>query len=247
MGHGASISNSVGYLTSNYATVNRVNLECSLCLNVFVDPRILPCGHTFCLQCIVRQNTCSSSETCFSCAMCRQVYTVPNGDVSKLSKNHSLAQMIPDTRPETSTSAAAKDSKFLCKTHTDQKLIVYCEECRMFICTLCSLFLHSGHTCIETTHADCEFKKVINDAAKKCQAIIATHRQQISKFERKLYVEKSNLDKVERQLAQYELLVSPSVSFIEREVAARNIQYDDAYDYGDDHNESDYDEGGGGG
>lgn len=160
MSHAVSSRNSDRSITPNHASTNRIS---SLCLNVFVDPRILPCGRRFCLQCIVKQNTCSSSETCFSCAMCRQAYTVPNGDASKLSKNYALALMLSETRPETSASAAAKDPKFLCKM---QMVIVYCEVCKMFICTLCSLFLHSEHTRIETTHADCEFKEEIRRSAK---------------------------------------------------------------------------------
>ena len=28
------------------------SIECNICLQVCLDPRILPCGHTFCLSCL---------------------------------------------------------------------------------------------------------------------------------------------------------------------------------------------------
>jgi len=53
------------------ATANELDetLECSICKEVLKDPRILPCEHTFCLECIkkwsVRQLTCPVCRTRF--------------------------------------------------------------------------------------------------------------------------------------------------------------------------------------
>lgn len=30
-----------------------LSLECPICYSTLVDPRILPCAHTFCINCIV--------------------------------------------------------------------------------------------------------------------------------------------------------------------------------------------------
>ena len=43
-------------------------LECGICLEVYKDPRMLPCGHTFCVTCIrsSRQDTCALCKRQFA-------------------------------------------------------------------------------------------------------------------------------------------------------------------------------------
>jgi ribosomal protein S27E len=94
---------------------------------------MLPCGHTFCLQCILAQVAISSTkQSNVSCSLCRQIYTLPEGDAGKLPKNYSLAAVTSEAEQDTSSStlAAAVDAKFLCKTHIDQKIVVYCKDCK---------------------------------------------------------------------------------------------------------------------
>ncbi|XP_051538457.1 zinc-binding protein A33-like [Myxocyprinus asiaticus] len=42
--------------------------QCSVCLDVFTHPVSLPCGHTFCLSCILAQWTASGSSHCPKCS-----------------------------------------------------------------------------------------------------------------------------------------------------------------------------------
>lgn len=56
--------------------------ECNLCLEGFKSPRILPCFHTFCLQCL-NQLTGFSSMSYFACPTCRANIQVPFGGVEK--------------------------------------------------------------------------------------------------------------------------------------------------------------------
>jgi tripartite motif-containing protein 2/3 len=220
---GQVVSPRSSVVISNQA-INAARIECSLCLHVFEDPRILPCGHTFCLQCIVRQVASNSDTASFLCSLCRQVCTLSDGDAGKLPKNYSLAAVLTEpvhcTSTTSTTSAAAVDPKLMCKTHIDQKIAAYCQTCGVLICAMCGLFSHHTHTCITTENADCEFKQKINAAARKCQKTIASHRQKISNCERELREEKSKLEKEELQLARFQSLVSTKSSFIEREAAS---------------------------
>lgn len=101
--------------------------------------------------------------------------------------------------------AAAGDAKFMCKTHTDRKIAVYCRDCRVLTCTVCGLTSHSKHACIEVNDADKELKKKINTAAEKCKITIATH------YEEKLLQEQAQLATDKFQLAHYEGLLDDSV------------------------------------
>ena len=65
-------------------------MECGLCLGVYQDPRILPCGHTFCLRCLQKQHETSISDrSTFNtkCAICRVPWAVPDQGVTSLPKN----------------------------------------------------------------------------------------------------------------------------------------------------------------
>ncbi|XP_041373158.1 uncharacterized protein LOC121386345 [Gigantopelta aegis] len=48
-------------------------ISCSLCLDIFTDPRVLPCGHTFCLICLQNHIDANSTDDTFMCPNCRHV------------------------------------------------------------------------------------------------------------------------------------------------------------------------------
>ena len=52
-------------------------IKCAICLKDFKDPRILPCSHTFCLECI--QQTAASNGGRFEC---------PLRDEAKIEQDH---------------------------------------------------------------------------------------------------------------------------------------------------------------
>ncbi|KAF7707949.1 hypothetical protein HF521_017006 [Silurus meridionalis] len=51
------------------------DLECAVCFsqfsNVFNTPKVLQCGHTFCLECLARINIKSSQPDSLQCPLCR--------------------------------------------------------------------------------------------------------------------------------------------------------------------------------
>jgi hypothetical protein len=163
------------------------------------------------------------------CSMCRQVCTLPEGGVMLLNY------------PELFISSGAISSyeryiiicvrccccvnvKLLCKKHTDQKIAVYCRDCKVLTCAVCGLVSHSQHTCIEVDDADKEFKKKINATAEKCKKTIATRSRMITDYEEKLRQEQAQLAADKLQLAHYEGLLDGSVSsVIEREAAVKTL------------------------
>jgi hypothetical protein len=71
-------------------------LECSVCYHMFKDPRILPCGHTFCLKCLQDIVTAAASKTdkTPSCPTCRAAFQVSSQNLQDLPKNFTVAQLI---------------------------------------------------------------------------------------------------------------------------------------------------------
>ncbi|ESO96930.1 hypothetical protein LOTGIDRAFT_115231, partial [Lottia gigantea] len=53
------------------------NLECSICCETFKTPKVLICGHTFCLDCLERY--IGNRTTKFKCPVCGKVVRIPKG------------------------------------------------------------------------------------------------------------------------------------------------------------------------
>ena len=107
--------------TKIHLVVNSL-LECSVCLQVFQDPRNLPCGHTFCLQCIQKISD-------HSCSLCKREWSLPSNGWQGLPKNFIVENCITSL-PSISHCAVAGNSshgavKFLCIDCWDP----LCDEC----------------------------------------------------------------------------------------------------------------------
>ena len=72
--------------------------SCAVCMEHLQDdnPRYLSCHHSFCQQCL-QQLTRNGHVFC---PTCRAVTAVPNNDVTKLTMNFQLVQMIEDLKQE---------------------------------------------------------------------------------------------------------------------------------------------------
>ena len=196
-------------------------MECSLCLEKFQDPRNLPCGHTFCDQCL-QKLVKSSGRKDFECSLCRKIWQIPQGGLNALPKNY-VAEGFKNVLPSNtvcilanagnlheeaeyfcvdcwdamcaSCSKAHTQTKFTsnhtlklmkevtrndveqhrkqmatkCANHSNQDVVVYCNNCKEIACTICCVTKHSKHDCIELSKADSEFIKEINDVLIKGQ------------------------------------------------------------------------------
>ena len=80
-------------------------LSCPLCLNRFVDPRILPCLHTFCLKCLEEElKDCTGGplphgpgpgmKVTLRCPTCQQKFPLNSGGVESLPTNFFINNII---------------------------------------------------------------------------------------------------------------------------------------------------------
>ena len=67
--------------------------ECCICLKTFTDPRMLPCIHTFCFQCLKdladKSNKKPGEE--IRCPVCRKEFRIPRDGVHGIQKNFFMA------------------------------------------------------------------------------------------------------------------------------------------------------------
>ncbi|XP_061573365.1 E3 ubiquitin-protein ligase RNF183 [Cololabis saira] len=77
-----------------------VETECAVCFssydNVFKTPKLLACGHTFCLECLARINVGSAQLTALSCPLCREPTRLAHGrDLPRLGTNQDIITRLP--------------------------------------------------------------------------------------------------------------------------------------------------------
>jgi len=70
--------------------------ECPICMNVFTDPRVLPCIHTFCLDCLKRiSGTVQKGPgDKLPCPLCRKEFLIPADGINGVPKNFFLENLL---------------------------------------------------------------------------------------------------------------------------------------------------------
>ena len=102
-------------------------LECCICLDAYQDPRILPCGHTFCLKCIQR----NASEVC---SYCKTNFSLPATGFQGLPTNFVVESFITSL-PSVSQCALSRGDKH-------GPVEYFCIDCWDPLCATCC----EGHT-----------------------------------------------------------------------------------------------------
>jgi len=106
--------------------------ECPICKEVYTDPRVLPCGHTFCRQCIgaFREQQQQQQQQQLACLLCRKVFRLPANGVGDLPKNFAVLDILQSKELPSGCEACSGD---VVKAATS----VYCVECEQKLCRDC--------------------------------------------------------------------------------------------------------------
>ena len=62
---------------------------CNICSRLMADPRMLPCGHSFCLKCLVSSSVLKGS----SCPTCQIEFKIPDGGLMYLKRNEFIDKL----------------------------------------------------------------------------------------------------------------------------------------------------------
>ena len=105
------------------------SLTCCLCAQLYTDPSMLPCLHSFCSKCLLKLT--AEKQEAITCPSCNELASIPRDGVfptnvclAKEVKEHELKMKFatPTQCEGCVTSAAA---------------VVYCSQCCEFLCTSC--------------------------------------------------------------------------------------------------------------
>ena len=162
-------------------------LTCPVCLDHYTNPKILPCHHSFCQQCLERLPLDKKNETYYlSCPTCRHRTEVPPekgvGALPVAFHINDLKEMYSLTKKTVDLSVSQEAT---CSDH-GKPLELFCETCGTVICVTCQVRIHKHH----------EYDLISDSYTKHCQKL----RECLSPVEKK----KKALKKVLSALAERE-------------------------------------------
>ena len=117
-------------------------LECSICTEIFNDPRQLPCIHTFCLKCLENLENNKNIDENLVCPLCRTNYESPVEGVGGFPRNF----FIEKVKDAVTISSSKCDICEMKDSDTDASCeLFYCIECKQRICGNCCKSSHNKY------------------------------------------------------------------------------------------------------
>ena len=114
-----------------HSHLSRSFLKCLICKNTFKDPRILPCLHTFCYECIQRLPKLEFWTV--ECPQCQATVKLPKGGIDGLSTNFFTNKMLHFLKIK-----LRDDQTLLCSNcELGEPAVSRCWNCSEFLCDQC--------------------------------------------------------------------------------------------------------------
>lgn len=163
--------------------------QCPICLEIFKDPKVLPCRHSFCQKCleglIKRKTNKNGDVTSFRCPVCRAVVTQGYFRTpSSLKTNHTILGIME--KPKFTENCAEME----CKIHPGKYMEYFCETHFDMICANCAVFQHRSCDCVislndvtqkqEKNIAD--FLKTVKDHEHWADVIVCDRQRRIAEL-----------------------------------------------------------------
>uniref|UniRef100_UPI00015A70DF tripartite motif containing 35-27 n=1 Tax=Danio rerio TaxID=7955 RepID=UPI00015A70DF len=122
------------------------SLQCSVCRDIFRDPVLLLCSHSFCRACVHQYWEHSGSRIC---PECRTLFPMEHPPCNRALKN--LCEILQQER----SSGACAEAHLRCEEH-GETLELFCEEEQRLMCSVCveeGENTHQQHTCTPVEEA----------------------------------------------------------------------------------------------
>ena len=117
---------------------------CSICLELFENPKSLPCLHAFCFKCIQGhfKDKCPGDEV--PCPVCRKEFPIPPDGVGGLQRHFIVQRLVDVRKASTGESCEVPCEECMKKSseESEQKTKIatmYCGNCNQKLCETCCM------------------------------------------------------------------------------------------------------------
>nr|XP_054774097.1 uncharacterized protein LOC129282200 [Lytechinus pictus] len=120
------------------ASSSSQNLICPLCLDIFDEPTILTCGHTFCRKCLKKYDLTHQDIDHMVCPLCREITKLFVNRVDDLRLNVSINGCVDDYHAKCGGMNAVLELRPKCTAcKLQQDAVSFCRTCNNYICDKC--------------------------------------------------------------------------------------------------------------
>ncbi|XP_069545859.1 tripartite motif-containing protein 2 isoform X3 [Brachyistius frenatus] len=186
--------------------IDKQFLICSICLDRYENPKVLPCLHTFCERCL--QNYIPAHSLTLSCPVCRQTSILPEKGVAALQNNFFITNLMdvlqraPDSRSQEAAAlnnitTVATGQLLSCPNHGGSVMEFYCPPCETAMCQECTSGEHGEHPTVPLKDVVEQHKASLQDqldAVKKRLPEIDSALQMLSEILLQLTNQKSSIE-----------------------------------------------------
>ena len=116
------------------------DIDCPVCQEALVDPRPLPCGHSYCGPARNCLRTLENDERSVKCAICRSEFNLA---VDELKPLYGIRDHLAKTKQQF---CQREPTGPLCNEHNTSEIKFWCLKCEIKTCELCIQDNHDGHS-----------------------------------------------------------------------------------------------------
>ncbi|XP_063969573.1 E3 ubiquitin-protein ligase TRIM71-like [Lytechinus pictus] len=114
------------------------DLICPLCLDIFDEPTILTCGHTFCRKCLKKYDLTHQDIDHMVCPLCREITKLSANRVDDLRLNVPINGCVDDYHAKCGGMNAVLELRPKCTAcKLQQDAVSFCRTCNNYICDKC--------------------------------------------------------------------------------------------------------------
>ena len=112
-------------------------LECSICLDSFTDPKLLQCFHMFCKDCLEPLVLRDQHGLSLRCPNCRRSTLLPANGVSGLQPAFHVHHLFEIRDALQKVKQGQEGQRALCEKCNKRDVNGFCRDCGEFICNMC--------------------------------------------------------------------------------------------------------------
>ncbi|XP_051742774.1 nuclear factor 7, ovary-like [Ctenopharyngodon idella] len=174
------------------ASLSEDAFSCPVCHEIFKDPVILSCSHSFCKECLQQFWRTKKTQ---ECPVCRRRSSRNRPPINLALKN--LCESFLKESNERRSSGSE-----ICSLHSE-KLKLFCLEDKQPVCLVCfTSQKHVNHTFRPISEVSSLYKEELNTALKSLQEKLKHNKNIKGEFEKTVQHIKSQAEHTERQIKQ---------------------------------------------